>query len=137
MIYLDSNVFIIASNRDDERWDQALELLERMEKGEIQCCTSVITVDEVVWGVSNLVGKEEAKEVWESILEEQNLQLISLEELDVSSAKEHFPGLDPRDCLHLQTFKKSKSNFLVTEDEDFHDLEGIKSLTISEFLEKF
>lgn len=137
MIYLDSNVFVIASNRDDERWDQAMELLGRMEEGDIQCCTSVITVEEVVWGVSNLVGRKEAKEVWESILEEPNLRFVPLEELDISSAKDYFPKLDPRDCLHLQTFKKSKSDFLVTEDKDFDNLEEIKSLPISEFLEKF
>lgn len=136
MIYLDSNIFIIAANKNDGRCGNALKLLERMEKGQINCCTSVIAIDEVVWGISNLVGEEEAKEIWSSLLEEPNLDLISLEELDISSAKNYFPDLDPRDCLHLQAFKKSKSDFLVTEDKDFEDLEKINSLRISEFLKK-
>lgn len=137
MIYLDSNIFIIAANRNDERQKTALKLLEMMENSDINCCTSVLTIDEVVWGISNIVGKKEAKKAWKSLTEEPNLELISLEELDVVSAKSNFPDLDPRDCLHLQAFKKSKSDFLVTEDNDFDQLTQVRSVRIKQILDKF
>ncbi len=137
MTYLDANIFVKAENPKDEDYSEALEILERIEAGEIRCCTSVLTVDEVVYNISRVRGKRRARETWRILIEEPNLDLIPLSELDMDSAKEFYPELDPRDCIHAQAYIKSGTDFFVTEDEDFDEIQVINNVSVSEFSEEF
>lgn len=137
MIYLDSNVFIIAFNPRDQRHSYAQRLLKEIEDG-LNASTSVTTIDEVIYQIENVYGKDRALQVWDSMLNEPNLEIIPLTGEDMVSLKEYYEeDLDPRDCIHAHSYEKSKADFLITEDKDFNKLDKIKNFKISKFLEKW
>jgi predicted nucleic acid-binding protein len=121
MIYVDSNVFVIASNPEDERRKSAVKLLKKLEETDLKAVTSAMTVDEVVYAVAGIAGEQKALETWKDLHSEPGLKIRDLREETVSAAKKHYPKFDPRDALHLQTFKQSRADHLVTEDKDFLD----------------
>jgi len=137
MIYLDSNIFVIAANPEDNRHADAIQVLEQMEQGKLSCCTSVLTVDEVVWAVNRIVGREEAENVWHALPKEPNLTLLSLDELDVVAARQFYGKLDPRDCLHAQSYRSSDAAILLTEDADFEQIDNVQAHTLSSFLSSY
>lgn len=136
MIYIDSNIFVIAANKEDERHDKAVLLIELMEEGYIDGCTSVISVDEVVYSVSNLVSDQKAEEIWKDLISEPGLEIIGLDSSKVLDSSKQFPEHDPRDCIHLETFKDSKAEKMVTEDNDFLENEE-NSIGLEGFLRGF
>jgi hypothetical protein len=131
MLYLDANVFIYAAINTQEIGNKARTLLQKIQQGDQQAATSVLTFDEVFWSIKKR-KPELAQETSFALLNFPNLEIIPADRKLALSAlrliKEYH--LAPRDALHAATAIASKANCIVSTDAHF---DKIKELTRQPF----
>ena len=127
MKYIDSNVFIYASLHDGDEGEWCRDLLEVIEKGEDKGGSSYLTYDEMFWKIENATSKKEAVEATEVILTMPNLRFFEVDNEVIWNAHQLISkrGLDPRDAIHASTAIVHGVYTIVSEDDDFDDLEDI------------
>ncbi len=125
-MYLDSNIFIYAFIDNTEHGDLARKFMEKLVGGQVKGYVSPLVLDEVVWVIQKLKGKELASRVGKTIL---SMPLIWLD-VTYESAKHSLEfyeiGLGPRDALHLGIMKDYDIMEILSEDDDFDGIKGIE-----------
>ncbi|MEW6593041.1 MAG: PIN domain-containing protein [Candidatus Hadarchaeota archaeon] len=76
MFYCDSNLLIYPAIYSDEKATAAEKILRAMARGDVNCLTCALTIDEVLWIVWKLRGKEKAVEQAGRLLELPNLKIV-------------------------------------------------------------
>jgi predicted nucleic acid-binding protein len=127
MLYLDANVFIYAAINTEEIGEKARALLQKIQQGDQQAATSVLTFDEVFWSIKKR-KPELASETSYALLNFPNIAIIPADrKLALSALKiinEY--NLAPRDALHTATAIAVKADCIVSTDPHF---DKIKELT--------
>ena len=127
MLYLDSNVFVYAAINTKDLGENARELLQKIQQGEMQAKTSALTFDEVFWAVKKF-DLDAAFEACYALLNFPNLDIVPVDrELVVFALqliKEHH--LAPRDAIHAATAIVGKADALVSTDAHFDKIEELK-----------
>ena len=120
MLYLDANVFIYAAINTEEIGEKARNLLQKIQQGQEQAATSVLTFDEVFWSIKKR-KPELAQETSYALLNFPNLEIISADrKLALSALKiinEY--NLAPRDALHAASAIASKADCVISMDAHF------------------
>lgn len=127
MKYIDSNVLIYAALDSGEKGEWCRELLERIEEGEEKGGSSYLTYDEVFWKIDNSTSKGKAIEATETILTMPNLRFFEVDDEAIWETHQLISksGLDPRDAIHASTAMIHGVYTVVSEDDDFDDIEDI------------
>ena len=130
MIYLDANFFVFI-NLFDTKGQKAREILEQVTKG-TSAMTSALTLDEVMWVLMKKNLKHEMRKIIEDIYATPNLEvkevspLIPLRALDLMESH----SLKPRDAFHLAVMEYFNIKEIVTDDNDFDNIPGIKRIKL-------
>ena len=128
MKYLDSNIFIIPVLYAGKKAEKAKNILKEMVTGSHQYATSSLTLDEVVWIIMKEKDRKTAIEIGRDILELPNLKILNvsgedlLMALDLMNKYEH---IKPRDAIHISVSVNSGIFTIVSDDEDFNDIDEI------------
>ncbi len=128
MIYLDSNVFIIAAAENQRHTQKARDLLKKIRDGEEIGVTASLTLDEVLWEIKQKKGKEAAKAVGKAFLEFPNLKIAAVNNEVLSLALQLFDmyELDLRDSIHAACAIINKCQLIFSEDSDFDRIKELK-----------
>ncbi len=133
-MYVDSNILIYSALDNKELGDSCRNLLDQIVKGKVSAASSYLVLDEVLWILQKEMGKEDALKAVKMFLS------MPLKWIDVKREVVFYwlniysdSDLDPRDALHLATMKEVGLTTIVTEDKDFHDIEGIQRIDIKEW----
>ena len=131
LIYLDSNIFLYPALYDlktVKKAAKAATLLQRVVEGRLEASTSVLTWDEVVWGVRKLLGKDVATHPGRSFLSLPNLKLLSFDFEMLLKAQEIVEkySVKPRDAVHAATAVRNKIVEVVSHDPDLEAVSEIK-----------
>ena len=131
-IYLDTNVFVYAATNDEDVGKTARAFLEKTKNRAVECITSVMTLDEVLWVLKRLVGKERAHELTAPLLAFPNLTIADLTPAIMADAFNVYAAssLDPHDAVHLATMRAKNVKTIMTEDADFDKIKGVKRIKI-------
>lgn len=128
MKYIDSNLFIYAALSTDERGEEARNFIKEIRKGGERAVTSALTFDEVFWKVQKEKDFESALKVGKSFLEMGNLVFVEVDDSvlwrSYNLIKKY--ELDPRDGIHLSCALEKGATVIVSEDEDFDEVEEVK-----------
>ena len=131
-LYIDSNIFIYSFIDNTEQGDMARKLMERIVRGETDACASPLVLDEVLWVVQRLRGKDVALRVGNALMN------IPLTWLDISYDSARYSldfyekGMKPRDALHLGVMKDYGIREILTEDMEFKRIEDFKVLRLKD-----
>ena len=128
MKYLDSNIFILPVLFEGKKAEFAKTILKDMVVGKLQCATSTLTLDEVIWIIMKLKDRKKALEVGKDILELPNLKILDVSGEDLILAiglMEKYDNLKPRDAVHLSVSLNSGIFTIITDDEDFNNIDEI------------
>jgi len=127
MKYIDPNIFIYATLDTGEKGRWCRDLLERIEEGEEKGGSSYLTYDEVFWKIDNSLSKKKAIEATETILTMPNLRFFKVDNEVIWETHQLISkkGLDPRDAIHASTAIIHGIYTVVSEDDDFDDLEEL------------
>ncbi|MEM2995397.1 MAG: type II toxin-antitoxin system VapC family toxin [Candidatus Bathyarchaeia archaeon] len=128
MLYLDSNVFIYAALNMEEIGEKARVLLRKVQQGEEQASSSVLTFDELVWAVKKHRSIEDAINAGEAFLNFPNVKLAVVDEellaLALNLIKKY--KLDPRDSIHAATAILEKADVIISTDSHFDKIEEVR-----------
>mgnify|MGYP001587884323 CR=1 FL=1 len=139
MLYLDTNVFLYASYRENRFYEDATSLLKRFSTREVPITTSSETLQEIIHYAKNLkrlkLGLKVCRKLLEIVSEPLPVNTIIIE--GFLKIVEKYPRLESRDCLHLAVCLENNVDALVTEDKHLGKVKEVKSYTIKEALEKY
>jgi predicted nucleic acid-binding protein len=128
MLYLDSNVFIYAALNIEEIGERARVLLRRVQQGEEQASSSVLTFDELVWAVKRHRSIEDAINASEAFLNFPNMKLTAVDgellALALKLIKKY--KLDPRDSIHAATAILEKADVIISTDPHFDKIKEMR-----------
>ncbi|MDP7494589.1 MAG: type II toxin-antitoxin system VapC family toxin [Candidatus Undinarchaeales archaeon] len=129
MKYLDSNIFLLPILYKGEKAKKAKKVLREMASGKIQCATSSLTVDEILWVLIKMKkDRERAIETCMDILELPNLVILDVTNEDVLRALEYMKNyvqLKPRDAIHIAVSTNAGIFTVVSDDTDFDGVQEI------------
>jgi predicted nucleic acid-binding protein len=128
MIYLDSNIFLIAIlETKTGKGDKARALLNKVSKGTQEACTSYLTWDEIIWKVKKLRSQQDALDASKAFLQIPNLQLLEVNGTTIrrATALMETYALNPRDAIHAASAIHMSAE-LLSEDKDFDKVTGLK-----------
>ncbi|MFW5946108.1 MAG: type II toxin-antitoxin system VapC family toxin [Candidatus Natronoplasma sp.] len=136
-MYIDSNIFIYSAVDKNQLGENCRNIVEKIENGSLNAASSYLMLDEVLWILQKNIGKEDALESTKMFLSlpikwidvKRDIMYQSLELYDSTD-------LTPRDAIHMASMKKEKLTVLLSEDDDFDDIEGIERRSANEFLEE-
>ncbi|MFP4143091.1 MAG: type II toxin-antitoxin system VapC family toxin [Thermoplasmata archaeon] len=136
-MYIDSNIFIYSAVDKNQLGENCRNIVEKIENGSLNAASSYLMLDEVLWILQKNIGKEDALESTKMFLSlpikwidvKRDIMYQSLELYDSTD-------LAPRDAIHMASMKKEKLTVLLSEDDDFDDIEGIERRSANEFLEE-
>jgi len=127
-VYIDSNIFVYAATNTEPLGERSRILLKEVCDGTIEGITSLLTLDEVLWVIQKLKNREVAVKIVSQILTFPNLLLVDVTKEIFSLALTRYSEkrIGPRDALHLATMNAKQCFIVVTNDDDFEGLKGIK-----------
>ncbi len=149
-VFIDANIFIFHVLSDSEYGEASTQLLERVERGEINAVTNVLVLNEVafkilmaelsnysekfnIWVARKLLKSKEVAEKAYRPVKKYITYLKGLEKLEVVGIAPRIAfssvelgeryGLLPTDSFHLATMKELGIKFIATDDSDFKRVE--------------
>jgi len=137
-LYIDSNIFIFASMDKGKLGENSRTIIKLINEQKISCAASFLILDEVMWILKKNVGREDAIKIAKAMLS-MPIKWIEVDKLVVIKMINIFEKtkLDPRDAIHIASMKTLGLSSIVSEDNDFDKIDGIKRVTVSEFIEKY
>ncbi len=131
-VYLDANLFIYSILDDEEIGDKARKVIENIKSNMFKGFTSILTLDEIMWAVQKILGKEKAVEVTNDFISMQNLEFLPVNVQTIKKAFESYKeGLNPRDAIHCSSMQLKDINIIISSDPDFDRIKGIKRVDFS------
>ena len=131
MAYIDANVFIypiLYEEEQEPKVKHAKQILQSIEKGELEAYTSTLTWDEVVWITRKAMGRDESISQGQKLLGFLNLQWILVDEHILSQAQALMNkyNLHPRDSIHVASAINRKIDLIISDDLDIDQVKEIK-----------
>ena len=134
-MYIDANVIIYAALDNTELGEKARELMRKFGSKEIQAAISALVVDEVLWGVQKIRGREAAADFGKIMLS-MPFSWLDAGYTSVRHALEfHKQGLDPRDAFHAGIMKDYNLHDILSEDTHFDKVKGVRRKSIKDAID--
>ena len=134
MVYLDTIVFLypVIYQEEDPKARRAKHILLQIARGDIEGCTATLSWDELVWVTRKVLGERDAIEQGRKFLAFPNLKLVAVDSTIIMGAQkiiENF-GLKPRDALHASAALESGQSVIMSDDDDFDAVKGLKRVRV-------
>ncbi len=140
MVYLDANVLVYPLVYEPllPQAAASIDILRRIEKGEITAVTSFLSWDEVVWVVWKLLGPDDAVSAGYKLLAFPNLKFVDVDEAVVYKAQLLVERcrLKPRDAIHAASALIAGERTIVSDDSDFDRVRELERVSVEEFARK-
>lgn len=137
LVYLDTNIFLYATESKSIFNQECLELIRFCQKNQIRVVTSAETIQEIIHLSINTKKRRQG-------IKTANIALKVVDylypvdrftiEIYLEQAKHHLTSAS-RDLLHLSTCLANNINTLITYDSDFQKFKQLKILKPLEFLD--
>ncbi|MEK6894578.1 MAG: type II toxin-antitoxin system VapC family toxin [Nanoarchaeota archaeon] len=135
-VYLDSNLLIYGILNEDRIGDLARKFIKEVEIGKYNANISALTIDEFIWKVQKVLGRETAVESAKRIINMENVKILEINsEVLINMLKLYKDNkLDPRDSIHLATMQINRIKTVISSDPDFDKIKEIKRIDFSKEL---
>lgn len=134
MVYIDSNIFILAIINNESIGEKARKFLRNVQEGKEAASTSTLTFDEVVWKVLQTRGFDNAMIVANDLLEMQNLVFLDVNTSVLLKSYRLMKSynLYPRDSIHASCALNNNIFTIISEDKDFDRIKELRRKGISQ-----
>ena len=136
-MYIDSNIFIFAATDKGKLGEKCRKIIKLVNEQKISCAASFLVIDEVMWVLKKNIGRNSAIKITKAILS-MPIKWIDVDKSVIINMVDVFENtkFDPRDAIHIASMKKLGLSSIISEDNDFNNVEGIERVTVSKCLEK-
>lgn len=137
-MYIDSNIFIFAATDEGELGENCRGIIELINEHRITCAASYLVVDEVIWVLKKLVGKDDAIKITKAMLS-MPIKWIDIDRSVIIKMMDIYKNtkLDPRDTIHVSSMKEAGLSIIVSEDRDFDNMGGVERIDAAKCMEKY
>lgn len=126
--FVDTNIFLYAIQKHPKFGETSKKILEKIDRGEEEAVTSIITLAEVCWWLEKHKKTDEIKEKIELILSIFNLKIVNPDCEDFLKGAEltRRLGINFNDCLNLALMERLEIDEIYSNDSDFEKMDWIE-----------
>jgi uncharacterized protein len=131
-VFIDSNIPMYVAGREHPHREPSRRLLAKVERGEIEGCTSVEVLQEILYRYSALRRLDLAREVYELFVQVCTVVLVvTLADTDrardlLSDAQ----GTSARDAIHAAVMLNHDVEWIASFDGGFDRVPGIRRIEL-------
>ena len=132
-VFIDSNIPMYVAGREHPNREPAKRFLARVQKGEIEACTSTEVLQEILYRFTALAKRDLAREVYDLFVEICPVVLpVTIADTDLardllgSSSR-----LLARDAIHAAVMMNHGVTWVATFDKGFEDVAGVRRLKLA------
>ena len=131
-VFIDSNIPMYVAGRDHPHREPSRRLLARVKRGEIQGCTSVEVLQEILYRYSALRRLDLAREIYDLFVQICPVILsVTLAETDrARDLMAEVEGISARDAIHAAVMINHEVEWIATFDAGFDRVPGIRRLKL-------
>jgi hypothetical protein len=131
-IFVDSNIPIYVAGGVHPHREPSRRLLERVRKGQVEACTSVEVLQEILYRYSALGRRDLAREVYDLFVEICPVVLgVTLADTDrARDLLSAVDGISARDAVHAGVMLNHEVEWIATYDSGFDRIPGIRRMKL-------
>jgi predicted nucleic acid-binding protein len=131
-VFIDSNIPMYVAGREHPHREPSRRLLARVKRGEIQGCTSVEVLQEILYRYSALRRLDLAREVYDLFVQICPVILsVTLAETDrARDLLAEVDGISARDAIHAAIMFNHDVEWVASFDASFDRVPGIRRLKL-------
>jgi len=133
VIFIDSNIPMYVAGRDHAARGPTKRFLTRVQRGDVETCTSTEVLQEILYRYAGLKRLDLAANVYELFVEICPV-VFPVTLPDTNRAKEILcagNGVSARDALHAAVMLNNDVHAVATFDRDFDSIEGIERVDLA------
>lgn len=128
-MFIDANIFIIATLGRDNRSQRCREFLSKVQSGEQKSVTSILVFSEVLKVIGLRIGHKKALSEVRKLMQIPNLTIDDISHQAFEDSFEFFAkDMLPMDAFHLAIMKKHNVLTILSYDKDFDLVKGVKRI---------
>jgi hypothetical protein len=131
-VFIDSNIPMYVAGKDHPHREPSRRLLAKVQQGQIEGCTSVEVLQEILYRYSALHRLDLAQEVYETFVQICPVVLgVTLAETDLArNLLGEAEGISARDAIHAAVMINHNLEWIASFDTGFDHVPGIRRLEL-------
>ena len=131
-VFIDSNIPMYVAGREHAHREPSRRFLRKVQRGDLEGCTSVEVLQEILYRYSALRRLDLAREVYEAFVQICPVVLsITLAETDrARDLLKEAEGISARDAIHAAVMMNHDIECIATFDAGFDGLPGIRRVEL-------
>lgn len=132
-VFIDSNVPMYVAGAEHEHRDPARRFLERVEKREVESCTSTEVLQEILCRYSALARRDLGSRVYDLFVEACP-EVLDITLADLDRAKElisRTANLSARAAIHAAVMLNHEIEWIATFNREFDRIPGVRRFRLA------
>ncbi|MDW7651382.1 MAG: type II toxin-antitoxin system VapC family toxin [Bacillota bacterium] len=130
-VFLDTNIPMYAAGKEHPLKSSCLEILESVAEGKLTACTDSEVFQEILYRFFHIKQPALGYRVFDLFAMVMHGSVYPVSYGDVSLARQfsesgNYPGLSPRDLIHLAVMLNNNIRHIITADRSFEHIQGIR-----------
>ena len=131
-VFIDSNIPMYVSGGVHPHREPARRFLQRVQKGQVEGCTSTEVLQEILYRYSALSRRDLARDVYDLFVEICPVVLgVTLADTDrARDLLSAVDGISARDAIHAGVMLNHEVEWIATYDSGFERIPGIRRMKL-------
>ncbi len=132
-VFIDSNIPMYVAGAEHPNREPAVRLLERVQNGKVEACTSTEVLQEILYRYSSLGRLDLARKVYDMFVEICPV-VLDVTLADTDCARDLLcgtPGISARGAVHAAVALNHSVDAIATFDEGFDRVPGLRRLRLA------
>jgi predicted nucleic acid-binding protein len=131
-VFIDSNIPMYVAGQEHPNRDPSRRFLAKVQRGEIEGCTSVEVLQEILYRYSSLRRLQLAREVYDTFVQICPVVLsITLADTDRAwTLLSEVDGISARDAIHAAIMLNHDVEWIASFDSGFDSVPGIRRIDL-------
>ena len=131
-VFIDSNIPMYVAGKEHPHREPARRLLAKVQRGQVEGCTSVEVLQEILYRYSALRRLDLAQEVYDAFVQICPVVLaVTLAETDLArNLLTDVEGISARDAVHAAVMMNNGLEWIASFDRGFDHVPGIRRLEL-------
>ena len=135
-VFIDTNIPMYAAGTPHPLRDPCQAIIRAVAEGKLEAVTDAEVLQEILYRYLHLGEREKGLMVFDRFRRIMLGHIFPIDEADVQRAREQaeeYPGLSPRDLIHLAVMLRHGIHEIITADRGFDRVRGIRRIDPAEF----
>jgi len=138
MIFIDTNIPMYAGGEPHPLKEPCQKIIKEIASGRVDAITDCEVLQEILYRYLKIGERKKGFQIFDYFHRVMAGRILAVEDGDVQRARELAEEYDlsPRDLIHLAVMRNHGIKEIITADEDFDRVKGIKRVAPAQFQKK-